>query len=138
MLLLLFPLFTYFATPQTVTITVSSSANKEAPIRLAVYASADDFATEDNPVASKVQQGGLSPVDMELQLPNDGDYVFAAYHDLNGNGKLDRNFLGVPTEPYGFPRTPPSKWRAPNFTEVCTKVDAGSTASIELKTWGEY
>jgi hypothetical protein len=25
-----------------------------------------------------------------------------AFHDENGNGRLDKNFLGVPTEPYGF------------------------------------
>jgi uncharacterized protein (DUF2141 family) len=31
-----------------------------------------------------------------------GRYAAIAFHDENGNGKLDKNFLGVPTEPYGF------------------------------------
>jgi uncharacterized protein (DUF2141 family) len=31
-----------------------------------------------------------------------GRYAVIAFHDENGNGKLDKNFLGVPAEPYGF------------------------------------
>jgi uncharacterized protein (DUF2141 family) len=31
-----------------------------------------------------------------------GQYAIILFHDENGNGKLDRNALGVPTEPYGF------------------------------------
>jgi uncharacterized protein (DUF2141 family) len=31
-----------------------------------------------------------------------GDYAFAVYHDANGNGKLDRNGVGMPTEDYAF------------------------------------
>jgi hypothetical protein len=31
-----------------------------------------------------------------------GRYAAIAFHDENGNGKPDKNFLGVPTEPYGF------------------------------------
>ena len=27
-----------------------------------------------------------------------GNYAVAAYHDENGNGKLDTNFLGIPSE----------------------------------------
>ena len=31
-----------------------------------------------------------------------GNYAIAVFHDLNGNGKLDRNLIGLPSEPYGF------------------------------------
>ena len=36
-----------------------------------------------------------------FQVPP-GSYAIAAYHDENGNGRLDRNGVGIPTEPYGF------------------------------------
>ncbi len=29
-------------------------------------------------------------------------YVISMYQDINGNGKLDSNFLGIPREPFGF------------------------------------
>ena len=31
-----------------------------------------------------------------------GTYAIAVIQDLNGNGKLDRNFLGMPKEPLAF------------------------------------
>ena len=32
----------------------------------------------------------------------DGRYAISLYQDINGNGKLDMNFLGIPKEPVGF------------------------------------
>jgi uncharacterized protein (DUF2141 family) len=31
-----------------------------------------------------------------------GDYAVAVFHDENGNGRIDKNLLGIPNEPYGF------------------------------------
>jgi uncharacterized protein (DUF2141 family) len=31
-----------------------------------------------------------------------GDYTVSVYQDENGNKKLDKNFLGIPSEKYGF------------------------------------
>jgi len=31
-----------------------------------------------------------------------GDYAIVAYHDRNGNGKLDHHFIGFPLEPIGY------------------------------------
>lgn len=31
-----------------------------------------------------------------------GEYVFSLYQDLNSNGKLDTNFIGIPREPVGI------------------------------------
>lgn len=42
-----------------------------------------------------------------------GQYALLVYHDENGNGQLDRNFIGIPKEPIGLsngyrPKGPPS------------------------------
>lgn len=52
-------------------------------------------------------------VEMRLRNVKPGTYSIAVFHDRNGNGKLDRNFIGLPSEPYGFSndvgrRGPPS------------------------------
>lgn len=31
-----------------------------------------------------------------------GQYAVSIYQDVNGNGKLDQNFIGIPKEPIGF------------------------------------
>ena len=49
-----------------------------------------------------------------------GDYALKLYLDSNGNGRLDRGALGVPTEPYGFSndargRLGPASWAKARF-----------------------
>ena len=41
-------------------------------------------------------------VELRLRNVKPGTYAIAVFHDANGNGKLDRSFLGLPSEPYGF------------------------------------
>jgi uncharacterized protein (DUF2141 family) len=33
-----------------------------------------------------------------------GDYAISVFHDENSNGKLDRNFMGMPKEGVGIKR----------------------------------
>src|SRR5690606_17095923 len=68
--------------------------------RVALYASEADYrrtavrALEARPAPGRV---ALRFADLPA-----GDYAVAMYHDRNGNGKLDSNLVGIPTEPYGF------------------------------------
>ncbi|KAK0348276.1 hypothetical protein LTR94_037884, partial [Friedmanniomyces endolithicus] len=32
----------------------------------------------------------------------DGDYAVRAFHDVNGDGRMNTNPFGMPTEPYAF------------------------------------
>jgi uncharacterized protein (DUF2141 family) len=41
-------------------------------------------------------------VEFRLRNVQPGRYAIAVFHDTNGNGKLDRSFIGLPQEPYGF------------------------------------
>ena len=68
-----------------------------------------------------------------------GTYAIAAFCDENENGTLDRNVFGVPTEPYGFSKVPPSKWKDPVFKDVAVEVTSSNTnITIQLKKWKDY
>jgi len=128
----------FFSGPQTVNVTVSSSCPEAGEIRLAVYASAAGFKQEQS-VNSIIKSFTGNAVDLEVDLPEAGTYVLAAFHDVNGNGKLDRNFFGIPTEPYGFSRTPASKWQEPKFEDIAATFSENEAAArLELKLWKEY
>ena len=106
---------------------------------MAVYPSAEAFERERGAVASAIRPLANGETEVAIKVPAAGQYVFAAFQDLNGNGKLDRNLLGVPTEPYGFTERPATKWRAPAFTEVATTVGGrGAALALELREWREY
>ena len=52
-----------------------------------------------------------------------GTYAVRAFHDLNGDGVLNMNPFGIPTEPYAFSNNArgkmgPPKWDAASFTVV--------------------
>lgn len=79
-----------------------------------LFNSPDRFGDLRNPVCSARFAPGEA-----LVLPDvpPGDYAVAVYHDENGNGELDKNFIGIPREPVGFantysPKGPPSYRRA--------------------------
>lgn len=69
-----------------------------------------------------------------------GAYSVALFQDINGNGKMDKNYLGIPTEPYGFSNNPKVKWQSPTFVETVVEVEAGAEKEIEvrLKYWKDF
>jgi uncharacterized protein (DUF2141 family) len=56
-----------------------------------------------------------------------GDYSAVIYHDLNANGKLDRNFFGKPIEPYGFSNNARNLFGIPDFDDSKFSVNARHT-----------
>jgi uncharacterized protein (DUF2141 family) len=57
-----------------------------------------------------------------------GQYAIILFHDENGNGKLDRNALGVPTEPYGFSNNVRGFLGPPAFKKAVMQVNADDKA----------
>ncbi|MGA7522866.1 MAG: DUF2141 domain-containing protein [Acidobacteriaceae bacterium] len=57
----------------------------------------------------------------EFKVPP-GRYGVAVIHDENANQKLDRNFLGIPKEGFGFANNPRVLLSAPSFQAASTQV----------------
>jgi uncharacterized protein (DUF2141 family) len=57
----------------------------------------------------------------EFRLPP-GRYGVAVMHDENENQKLDRNFLGIPKEGFGFANNPRVLLSAPSFQAASAEV----------------
>ncbi|MHB1532317.1 DUF2141 domain-containing protein [Acidithiobacillus sp.] len=55
-----------------------------------------------------------------------GTYALAVIHDENMNGKLDTNWLGVPTEGYGFSNDATALLGAPSFSAASFHYDGGN------------
>ena len=68
-----------------------------------------------------------------------GSYAIAVFQDLNNNGKLDKNTLGIPTEPYAFSNNPKAKWRPATFRETRFELRGPQlTLDIDLKFWKDH
>lgn len=62
----------------------------------------------------------------EFQLPP-GRYAVVVIHDENSNMKLDRNFMGVPKEGFGFSNNPRVVFSAPSFQAASAQVSCPVT-----------
>jgi uncharacterized protein (DUF2141 family) len=60
-----------------------------------------------------------------------GDYAIALYHDLNSDGTCNSNFIGIPTESYGFSNNVKPFLSAPSFS--ATKFTISKDRSITIK-----
>jgi uncharacterized protein (DUF2141 family) len=58
-----------------------------------------------------------------------GDYAIAAFHDENGNAKLD-TMAKIPREGFGFSRNPPIRFGPPSFTDVLVNVRPGGERQV--------
>jgi len=61
-----------------------------------------------------------------------GTYAVAVVHDENGNGKLDRNFLGIPTEGYGVSNNRTYAASSPKWEESRFTVAAREPAVLRI------
>lgn len=67
---------------------------------------------------------------IDVGLPP-GTYAVSVYEDLNGNHRLDRNFLGIPREPVGVSGNPHSRYGPPHFDECSFRV-SGKAQTISM------
>lgn len=67
-------------------------------------------------------------------LPNlkAGSYAISIYQDANDNGKLDRNMVGAPREPYGFSNDAMGMMGPPSFEAAAVKLGT-ENQSITIK-----
>jgi uncharacterized protein (DUF2141 family) len=59
-----------------------------------------------------------------------GRYALILFHDENGNGRLDKNFWGVPTEPYGFSNNAQGFLGPPRFDDAAMTLDGSDKAVV--------
>ena len=103
-------------------------------IRVAVYNSREQFGTEDKVYKSAVVVAESDIVTVTIADVATGKYAVAAYADANGNGMQDRNFLGKPTELYGFSNDARGMLGPPDYAEALFEVGAGVTMqSVHLQ-----
>ena len=61
-----------------------------------------------------------------------GRYAAQAFHDENGNGKVDRALFGIPKEGVGFSNDAPIRMAPPKFAEAAFDLD-GRPRTIGLR-----
>lgn len=62
-----------------------------------------------------------------------GSYAVAVFHDENGNGKLDTNFIGIPREGVGVSNNRLRKMGAPRWDDAKFTLSGDTTLDVNLR-----
>jgi len=116
-----------------ITVEVTKLSNTNGKLSIGLYNKNDDTFAK----LSKQYRGvHLEINDSKIiyafkNIPN-GTYAIAVIHDENDNGKLDKNFLGIPKEGYGFSNNIRPTFRSANFEESKFELNDDKSITIEI------
>jgi uncharacterized protein (DUF2141 family) len=99
-------------------------------IFLAIYDNEKSFGTPEKAVFLKTFPAKI-PFLESFELKSE-EYAFAVFQDLNENGKLDKNWVGIPIEPYGFSNDPVIRFGPPSFNDCLLKLSRQIKVNIKL------
>jgi uncharacterized protein (DUF2141 family) len=120
--------------PQTVTVVISALASTQSAVKLNFYNAADKFLQKDQQAFRMVvKPEGKTEISIPVELAP-GEWAVALTQDTNDNGKLDKNMLGIPTEPYAFSNNVRPRLAAPKFEE-CKFTVSGPGKVVSITAW---
>lgn len=113
-------------------INVTGVKSAKGQIMLAIYDKEGDFSkTMKIGTAQPAAEGEVSFSFPDLPA---GNYAVMVYQDMNGNGKLDTNMLGLPKEPWGGSLKGKKMFRAPKWSDAKFSLpEDGLTLTIPLR-----
>jgi uncharacterized protein (DUF2141 family) len=114
------------------TIRVDNVESNDGQLMVALYASGADWMKRPLQTASVEAVAGTTTVQFKDLAP--GEYAFAVFHDANGNGRMDRNRMGMPVEMATFSNDAqgfmgPAPFEAAKFA----LPDAGRSLTVNLR-----
>jgi uncharacterized protein (DUF2141 family) len=113
------------------TVEVSGLTQAKGDVQVALFDQQGQWLRKA--VASKKVAAAEGKVQIVFENLPDGEYGLSVFHDLNGNGKLDMNMIGIPTEPYGFSNDAAGSFGPPSFADAKVKLEQDKkTISIRL------
>jgi uncharacterized protein (DUF2141 family) len=113
-------------------LSVADGPAADATLYVALYDSAAGFSGSQSLASQMVpMRAGTARLVFPGLAP--GRYAVRAFADENGNGKLDTNLMGMPTERYGFSNDAKGNRAAPDFEAAAISVDADLQTVIHLR-----
>jgi uncharacterized protein (DUF2141 family) len=100
-----------------------------------VYDKKDDWLSDRYRTQKSVPVAGNrqgDKVTVELLLPA-GEYALSIFQDVNDDGKLERNFIGLPKEPAGLSNNLRPKFGPPKYKDAAFPVTAGPVTEQKIE-----
>jgi uncharacterized protein (DUF2141 family) len=113
------------------TLIVKNLQSPTAPVTIGVYGTENKFPDPKDQLKEYVFKPKSGQLIVKVKDLPYGIYALAIYQDENSNGKIDKNFLGIPTEHYAFSNNYKPTVKAPAFKD-CQFTYSATTSSVTM------
>lgn len=116
----------------SVTINVKNITKDQGTLMIALVSDPTDFPKAIAASTLKIRVPAKGPILAHLFADvKPGRYAVSVYQDLDNNEKLNRNFIGIPNEPYGVSGKP--GFGKPKFDDCSLDIQQSLQIEISLK-----
>lgn len=116
----------------TIRVEVSGLRPAQGEVRAAVFNGEAGWPESPYEDARRIVPATSERMVIEFSAVPSGTYAASAIQDLNGNEVLDKNFVGLPTEPWAASNDVRPLTRGPTFDESRFSVEEGQSVTIQL------
>jgi uncharacterized protein (DUF2141 family) len=118
-----------------VTVSVTNVSSDKGVVIICLFNNADAFPQKPN-LAYKCTTTNAKKGTMDIKIDGikPGEYAIAVHHDKNNDGKVNTNFLGIPTEPMGASNDAKGTMGPPKYKDAALRIEKNTKAiSITLE-----
>lgn len=116
----------------TITVHVHNVRSASGNIMVAAYDSAETFLSHDRALKASSASAHTGKVTLNIEDLPAGEYALGVFHDANGNGKLDTNWLGIPKEKVGFSKGKMRAFGPPRYKDCVFTITSDYEIDIVL------
>jgi uncharacterized protein (DUF2141 family) len=108
------------------TLIIENLASVDGPIFVGVYSPENKFPDPKDQLKEYTFKPKGKKYVARISDLKFGTYAIAIYQDENSNGKIDKNFIGIPTEGYAFSNNFKPTVKAPGFDNCRFNYDSAN------------
>ena len=120
------PVYGQTSRMSALTVHINGARNTKGQIGVVLFQSPEGFPGDTSKAIGQqrvnIDSGTQSAEVIFKDLPY-GTYAVSVLHDENDNGKMDKNFMGIPKEGYGASNNPRKRMGPPEFDEAKFSVN---------------
>ena len=116
-----------------IAITITNIENNKGVCKTCLFSNAAAFAGNGGAFRCADVSIQNKKADFVFEAVPAGNYAIAVFHDANRNNKMDKNFLGIPSEGYGASKNKLPFASAPTFKDNQFIVTNNNTVTLAIR-----
>ncbi len=116
---------------EMLTINVTNLTTTEGTVMVQIMQGEAQFNGDEPSIASMMSRATDEEMTFSTRLPA-GEYAIRVMHDVNNNGEMDSNFVGMPTEPWAMSNNAKGNFGPPKWEEAKFELNGSVKQTLPL------